>query len=58
MVSDGLDAATAGFNVGYASPSQFSRDYGRIFGMPPSRHANLLRHSVDNQPGQQTGATM
>ncbi|HCL2765151.1 TPA: AraC family transcriptional regulator [Pseudomonas aeruginosa 449A] len=35
MVSDAMDAASAGFSVGYESPSQFSRDYARIFGMPP-----------------------
>lgn len=43
MVSDAVDAASAGFHVGYESPSQFSRDYVRIFGMPPARHANQLR---------------
>lgn len=44
MVSDAVDAASAGFSVGYASPSQFSRDYARIFGMPPARHASHLRN--------------
>lgn len=43
MVSDAVDAASAGFHVGYESPSQFSRDYVRIFGMSPARHANQLR---------------
>jgi len=43
MVSDGLDAATAGYNVGYDSPSQFSRDYSRIFGLPPAQDARRLR---------------
>lgn len=43
MVSDAVDAASAGFHVGYESPSQFSRDYVRIFGMPPARHASQLR---------------
>ena len=43
MVRDAMDAANAGFHVGYESPSQFSRDYARIFGMPPARHASLLR---------------
>lgn len=43
MVSDAVDAASAGFHVGYESPSQFSRDYVRIFGMPPARHADQLR---------------
>lgn len=43
MVGDALDAASAGFHVGYGSPSQFSRDYARIFGAPPARHAGQLR---------------
>ena len=37
MLSEGLDAATAGFRVGYESPSQFSREYRRLFGAPPRR---------------------
>lgn len=43
MVSDGLDAADAGHRVGYESPSQFSRDYARLFGMPPATDAQRLR---------------
>lgn len=43
MVSDAIDAASAGFHVGYESPSQFSRDYVRIFGISPARHASQLR---------------
>lgn len=43
MVGEALDAASAGYAVGYESPSQFSRDYVRLFGMPPSRHAAALR---------------
>lgn len=43
MLSDGLDAATAGFQVGYGSPSQFSREYTRVFGTPPATHINSLR---------------
>jgi AraC-like DNA-binding protein len=43
MVSDGLDAANAGYHVGYDSPSQFSRDYSRLFGAPPARDASRLR---------------
>lgn len=43
MVSDGLDAANAGFRVGYESPSQFSRDYSRRFGLPPATDAGRLR---------------
>ncbi|MDN4055626.1 AraC family transcriptional regulator [Massilia sp. YIM B02763] len=43
MVAEGLDAASAGYRVGYESPSQFSRDYARLFGAPPARDANRLR---------------
>lgn len=43
MVGDALDAASAGFRVGYESPSQFSRDYVRVFGAPPAKDAGRLR---------------
>lgn len=43
MLSEARDAASAGYQVGYESPSQFSRDYARIFGVPPARHANQFR---------------
>ncbi len=43
MVAEGLDAASAGFAVGYDSPSQFSRDYARAFGSPPMQDATRLR---------------
>jgi AraC-like DNA-binding protein len=35
MLSEKLDAAEAAFQVGYESPSQFSREYRRVFGAPP-----------------------
>lgn len=37
MFGSGLSARQAAFEVGYASPSQFSRDYRRLFGEPPRR---------------------
>jgi AraC-like DNA-binding protein len=37
MLVEGLDAASAAFNVGYESPSQFNREYKRFFGQPPMR---------------------
>ncbi len=43
MLSERLDAATAAFQVGYESPSQFSREYNRLFGAPPSRDIANLR---------------
>jgi AraC-like DNA-binding protein len=43
MLAEGLDAATAGFRVGYESPSQFSREYRRLFGAPPASDITRLR---------------
>ncbi|WP_093299257.1 AraC family transcriptional regulator [Sphingomonas sp. NFR04] len=43
MLADRLDAAEAGFRVGYDSPSQFSREYRRLFGDPPLRDIGKLR---------------
>jgi len=37
-----LDAATAGHRVGYESPSQFSREYSRLFGAPPATDRKRL----------------
>jgi AraC-like DNA-binding protein len=50
MLSEGLDAASAGFRVGYESPSQFSREYRRLFGQPPQRDMAFLRTACG--PGQ------
>jgi AraC-like DNA-binding protein len=43
MLGEGLDAAEAAFRVGYESPSQFSREYRRTFGLPPRRDVAALR---------------
>lgn len=43
MLGHAMDAATASHSVGYESPSQFSREYGRLFGAPPSRDIARLR---------------
>jgi len=56
MLVDGLDAASAAFEVGYESASQFNREYSRLFGQPPMRDIRTLRlpgaqpiESVGNQ---------
>jgi AraC-like DNA-binding protein len=43
MLAGSIDAASAGQQVGYESASQFSREYGRLFGAPPRRDLALLR---------------
>jgi AraC-like DNA-binding protein len=46
MLADGLDAASAGERVGYESPTQFSREYRRLYGAPPLRDVSRLRQSA------------
>jgi AraC-like DNA-binding protein len=43
MLMDGLDAASAAFEVGYESASQFNREYKRFFGQPPMRDIKARR---------------
>ncbi|HVT94213.1 MAG TPA: AraC family transcriptional regulator [Bryobacteraceae bacterium] len=43
MIADDVDAATAAFEVGYESASQFNREYSRLFGRPPLRDVRTLR---------------
>jgi AraC-like DNA-binding protein len=43
MLMDGLDAASAAFEVGYESASQFNREYSRFFGQPPMRDIRSVR---------------
>ncbi|MFZ3216905.1 MAG: AraC family transcriptional regulator [Candidatus Acidiferrales bacterium] len=43
MLVGGLDAASAAFEVGYESASQFNREYSRHFGQPPMRDIKTLR---------------
>ena len=42
MLTERLDASKAAFEVGYESASQFSREYSRLFGMPPMRDIKNL----------------
>lgn len=43
LINQNLDAAQVAFEVGYESPSQFNREYSRMFGMSPKAHVNLLK---------------
>jgi AraC-like DNA-binding protein len=43
MLNENLDAGSAGGRVGYESPSQFSREYRRLFGAPPQRDVARMR---------------
>lgn len=43
MLSDHKDAASTSYLVGYDSPSQFSREYTRLFGSPPQRDVKEFR---------------
>ena len=43
MLTEELDAASAAYEVGYESPSQFNREYKRFFGKPPIRDIQALR---------------
>ncbi len=45
MFSEGMECAAAGYHVGYESPSQFSREYRRLFGAPPREEVARLRES-------------
>ena len=46
MLTEQVDASTAAFTVGYESPSQFSREYSRLFGAPPRRDVERLLQSA------------
>jgi AraC-like DNA-binding protein len=48
MLAEDLDAASASFKVGYESPSQFSREYRRLFGMAPRRDVEAMRQAASH----------
>jgi AraC-like DNA-binding protein len=54
MLGEGLDAAGAAFRVGYESPSQFSREYRRMFGAPPRQDVAAIK--VEAQPTIKLGS--
>jgi len=51
MLTEHIDAASAAFQVGYESPSQFSREYSRLYGAPPVRDIMTLRQQSTSVSG-------
>ena len=47
MMSEGASASNAAFAVGYESVSQFTREYGRMFGVPPVKDAKAAKASTE-----------
>lgn len=46
LVSAGQNVTSVAYEVGYESPTQFSREYGRAFGLPPAKDAIRLMSSI------------
>lgn len=44
MMSEGRSASSAAFAVGYESVPQFTREYGRMFGLPPGKDMEAVRN--------------
>ncbi|SDZ42029.1 Helix-turn-helix domain-containing protein [Evansella caseinilytica] len=53
LLSGSPEAAAVGFEVGYESPSQFSREYARMFGLPPISDMKHLRDSISGCIGSE-----
>jgi AraC-like DNA-binding protein len=54
MLGEGLDAASAGYRVGYGNASHFTREYKRLFGEPPMRDVEQLREGASERVVQGT----
>ncbi len=54
MLYEGIEASSAGYQVGYESPSQFSREYSRLFGAPPMTDINRVKQNqtMVTDPGE------
>lgn len=55
MIAEGATASGAAFTVGYESVSQFTREYRRMFGLPPARDTDAAR-SAASEPARQAAA--
>jgi AraC-like DNA-binding protein len=49
MLMEFLDVGTAGYRVGYQSPSQFSREYSRMYGLSPLRDVGAMQRTMATQ---------
>jgi AraC-like DNA-binding protein len=49
ILSESTDATEAAFRVGYESPSQFSREYSRMFGLPPKEDIKRLKETYNQK---------
>ncbi len=52
MLGEHLDAASAGYRVGYDDASYFNREYKKLFGVPPIRDVERLREAAGMSAGQ------
>jgi len=48
LMVEEMEASNVAFQVGYESPSQFSREYARLFGLPPLRDVKRIRESFES----------
>ncbi|MET0504798.1 MAG: AraC family transcriptional regulator [Luteibacter sp.] len=55
MMGEGSTASAAAFAVGYESVSQFTREYARMFGLPPGRDIHALAERSSNTPARREG---
>ena len=53
MVRQQLTAAAASYAVGYESPSQFTREFKRLFGLPPAEEIKRMQRNFAVPPAQQ-----
>ena len=55
MLGENMDASTAAYQVGYESPSQFSREYSRLFGASPKRD---IENQWQKMGGKESGTLL